>query len=367
MTSVYTTLRQKILSTGTLTEAEALAFFQDIYEQTHKKLPDIVGKAFAEAEFPTKQYRGPGGLSNQPNGWRNSTPIGICDHFTADVSLTGTLKWFSSKEWPQQQGPAKVAGASAAFVIDLDGTPYCLIDFWNGKADWHEPQLNGLCVGIEHVNAGELRRQLDGTFTMWQNGWQKKYPLDAELPPLRVPNGWRGASYMMPYTREQVITNLVIKRAFCCAYEAVARPEMFVDHATYRDDKKDMGPHWPLSTLRNAAFSREPLDKYVFLHAYTPIQHAKLDAIDQSDLDLIAQTQTTDLPLDLNDFPSQNAMLLWVQLALHELGYVVDQTGKPSKQTTDAVKRFQAVNNLTVDGVPGPKTREKLSAALKRI
>ncbi len=350
----YGSLKNKLIANGRITKEEALEFFHLLFEESTKKAKELCGTSFTE-HFPTKQYT--------KNGWKFKVPLGVCDHFTADISIASTLRWFSSKQWKQPDGTFKHAGASSAFVIDLDGTIYCLIDFWNGNADWHEPQLNGYAVGIEHVNAGELRLK-DGEYYMWPNSWGKIYPYKDVIPPLQL--DWRGAKFMMPYTREQVISNLIIKCAFLSLYPETSRPEWFVDHATYRDDKKDMGPHWPLAALRSAAFSGKPLDSFVFMHQFTPAKHVRdnlnLDALDFDDLNLFEDV-SVDFHANHHQFVRENDKIIWTQLALSKLGYKVGTTGRLDAKTINAIKNFQAGNNLKVDGIPGPETRKKLAGS----
>lgn len=361
-TGAYREVRALLMDRGTCDPEDAAALFQDLYTWTQGEARRIAGPAF-QADFPTRQFRGPGGMTESPNGWREGRPVGVCDHGTADVSLAGTLRWFSSHQWSRPDGTKGPAGASSALVVDQDGTPYCLIDFWNGRADWHEPQLNGWCVGIEHVNAGELRKDQKGRWVYWPGNWTRPYDQTRNLPPVDV-GGWRGCQAMAPYTREQIVTNAVLKRAVVLMYGNM-RPEMFVDHAMYRDDKRDMGPVWPLAILRDAAFSRDPIGQYAWAQASTPVQGAPVDAWDHEDLAHATDNHVVrDLPDQAHEFASNNAAVLWVQLSLGQLGYPVVPDGRVGPSYVDAVKRYQRDHGLAADGIAGPATRRDLAGRL---
>jgi N-acetyl-anhydromuramyl-L-alanine amidase AmpD len=274
------------------------------------------------------------------------------------------LRWFSSHTWPQADGTKKRSGASAAFVVDLNGEPFLLIPFWEGKADWHEQALNSVCIGVETVNAGELRRQPDGSWTTWPNRWTKPYGLAASLPPQPVLD-WRGARYMQPFTREQLITNLVIKRGLIAMYPGKIRPDLVLEHSTVREDKFDMGPLWPLAKLREAAFSQAPLNSFGFLGNHAHVEGEDYDAIDATDLVAINATSVDSLlPAQHEESPIEKAGILWVQLSLNQLGYAVMATGMPTVEYAAAVKKFQTDQGLTVDGIAGRMTRKLIATML---
>ncbi len=59
---------------------------------------------------------------------------------------------------------------------------------------------------------------------------------------------------------------------------------------------------------------------------------------------------------------------IWLQTSLNTLGYgplTVD--GQIGPMTRNAVKKFQAANNLLADGIPGPLTNKAIEAALAKV
>lgn len=366
----YAAVRQKILEVGAITQIDAADFFKDLWNLSVDRVHQEAGAAYSHY-LPTNQYRGPGGRTDVPNGWKSGHPIGVCDHFTASDSHASALRWFSSyPKWSKGGGVVGASNASAALVVALEGEPFCLIDFWNGKSDWHEPQLNGVCVGIEHVNVGEVRQKDDGQFYWWPANWGTLYPYMTTLPPQDV-GGWRGCHFMQPFTREQVVTNLVLKRALVALYKPGAiRAELCVDHAMYRDDKTDQGPLWPLEDLRRLMFSHEPLNSELDWLGQFPsasgVPHA--NSLDLGSMHhTVALESGTVLPLDLDDFPTAKSQVLAIQLGLQSLGYQTLADGICSAVYLMQVRKFQGEHGLTADGITGPQTRAALKAAMEKV
>jgi len=365
MSSIFQLLKEELINTGVLSKNKAQVFFNSMYENSlircRELLPNF--KNF----FPTRQYTGPCGFNQKVDGWRQGKPLGICDHFTAGDTTVDTLKWFSSyDQWSIKQKDGsivhKYAGASSEFVIGLDGEIFLLIPFWEGKSSWHEPTLNGRCLGIEHTNVGELRK-VNNKFVFWPGDWSKPYKLYSELPPIALASPWRGAFYMMPYTRQQLVSNLLIKRALVCMYSDM-NPSFFVGHSDFRDDKLDPGPLFPLKELRKFAFESKPFSEYAFFNSYTPVGTAVLDAFDSNDLNVLYNDAVlVQAPIDM-EFDTKQDLILWVQINLKKLKYNTTIDGLISSVYIEAVRLFQSEHSLVKDGIAGPITRAKLQEVI---
>lgn len=353
----YATYRQKLIDSGTLTQSEALDFFKDLYEISKLRIPEVVGAPYA-FKFPTKQYCGPGGLQESSNGWRHGQPLGVCDHFTSTDSHISILKWFSSyNKWKHGTGDYDYSYASTSCVIGLSGEPFLLLDFWNGKSDWHEPLLNGLTIGIDHVNCGELRYLAGGPYYWWPSKWKAVYPYTKVLPPVTL-NHYK-FKVMQPFTKAQILTNLIIKRAFVCLYKKHngtlnPMPELFIDHATYRHDTADQGPLWPVNELRVAAFATSPLKDTVFFKDAETEDLSGLTDVDSFDPQVMHNTIDMNwrLPANLEYRVDTTPEILTLRRNLYKLGYKVALSGglvDPDLFT--AIKNFQTDNQLPVTGV----------------
>lgn len=202
----------------------------------------IVGTDFYKQYFPSDRHG---------SHWKTECPYGVVDHFTAGTQAAGTLKWFSSR--------ARGVGASnssAHAVIDRNGTIIIVIDPLMHVA-WHAPGANSTHVGIEHVNAGLLRK--DGEAYFWQN--TRQYPKE-RIPELQEIDG----KFWEPYYTQQIVSNVILKRWLIEARPEMMEREHFIDHQQVDPNRKiDCGPLWPLDGINDLVFSREPVREMKWL------------------------------------------------------------------------------------------------------
>jgi N-acetyl-anhydromuramyl-L-alanine amidase AmpD len=192
------------------------------------KIVESVGATFYKANFPV--------VAKGPK-WKVGQPRGVVDHYTAGLKMGGTLSWFS-KAHPE-------ASVSAHFVMERDGTTVTLVNPMTEVA-WHARGFNSEHIGIEHVNAGVLKK-FEGSY----------FYLDRLLYPKErwvLVQEAEGA-FWEPYTAFQVAANIVLKRWLAEAIPTLTR-EKFTDH--HRIDpnrKRDCGPLWPLDEINTLVFS----------------------------------------------------------------------------------------------------------------
>jgi N-acetyl-anhydromuramyl-L-alanine amidase AmpD len=170
----------------------------------------------------------------------------VVDHFTGGVRASDTLRWFSAR--PRAAG---VGNSSAHVVIARDGAIIALIDPITTIA-WHARAESYTHVGIEHVNAGLLRKEGEEFF--FQN--TRKYVA------LRVPQlqEVEPDKFWEPYTPKQVVSNIILKRWLIAALPGMMKREHFVDHQQIDPTRKiDCGPLWPLQEINDLVFSGEAL------------------------------------------------------------------------------------------------------------
>lgn len=164
-------------------------------------------------------------------------------HYTAGTTLNGAVSWFMN--------PA--AKASAHLIIARDGSVVQMVPFsrraWHaGVSAWEDlTALNGHSIGIELVNAGKLRRSVDG----WVN-WAGRVIADAEVAQAThrlesVEAGWQS------YTEAQIQTLLDVAVALHARYQ-------FADVLGHDDiapeRKLDPGPLFPMQSVRARLLGR---------------------------------------------------------------------------------------------------------------
>lgn len=332
------------------------------------------------------------------------------DHATAGINGMGTLGWFSNKKRThtkkftdraaaeryakrrkskvvQKEGKFYVswkgyANAITHFVVLRDGTPFMILPIGDGC--WGEPKRNGDAIQVEMVNPLVVRRKGEG----W-NFWAGKIPDSIVLaqPPEALDRKFRGATHMMPYLWEQVITNIKLKRLCVAATmkqmdpeDVELTPRMALDrmsqHTDWRDSKFDMGPLWPFDMCNKAAFENYPIDSYSFFQDF--IKAGDMDPV--ADYDevkaLAAQAENEEEEHDVWDDDETIDSTKEIQDALIRL-YGPDALprfgadGSMGRETTTAVKHFQVDWNrnsndrIKEDGIPGVVTCAKLESALE--
>ena len=280
-----------------------------------------------------------------------------------------TLAWFSSRKVTKKNGKQGLPGASTHFVLGRHGYPFYIIPIQHGA--WHEPARNADSLSIELVNPGALKQTDDG--------WARpvgSLPKDmvAETPPVRINPPYRGAKILMPFTVDQVVNLIKLKRIVLTLVKPRLVPERMTQHSVWRETKIDMGPLFPLNDVNRAAFEFIPVDQYDFIQRMrSSLPPGVLPAAPtQDDADEALNTEHgLDTPTQDTDTDNQVKILdiLAVQKILATKGvYRGKLDGIFGSVTKQAVTVFQskwnfnapAEKKLEVDGIPGPKTCQAL-------
>lgn len=237
---------------GRLDPDDAVEILSILRDESAFHIKRLIGKRYYKKFYPTNRYGKP---------WDLDCPKGIVDHYTAGVAARGTLRWFSA----EPRGPG-VSNSSAHIVIDHDGTIVIVVNPLTYVA-WHAPGVNSTHIGIEHVNAGLLRKHEGKLY------YQKRrtYPVE-RYSRIEEINGecWE------PYTTAQIVSNVILKRLFLCIFSTMTRAG-FVDHQQVDPNRKrDCGPLWPLDAINSLAFSGIPTGSIAAL------EEERLSAIDTS-------------------------------------------------------------------------------------
>lgn len=337
-----------------LTTDEACHCLNSLFLYTHKRIKEY--NAVAASNYPTKQYTNLRLASLNHLWW--------VDHFTAGISAWSTLNWFSAQKGPD----GKLHGASTHFIQGFHGDPFYIIPLMHQA--WHEPTRQD-SIAIEHVNPGALK-QVDGK---WQY-WAGDLPLSLvqELPPVLLAKPFRGVTAMLPFTKDQIVNNIKLKRVVLAAIPGKIIPERMSQHTDWRAGKTDMGPLWPFKECNAAAFSVEPILELDFIQQYETFLDKQGDFWNEASGDLGHPADNPSYGIstpthDKDPDPEVDKVLgtkeLQERLVLK--GYIVEETNIYDVNTVKAVKQFQMDWNkkhpqdlLKVDGIAGPHTCAKL-------
>lgn len=406
---------------GSLTSRQAQHTLDILYQRS---MLDIIQKLPHYAKYyPAKQgYRG---------RLKHVDSLSWVDHATGGINGWNTLCWFSNK---QREHSKKFTSYSDAeqyalrrrstsimkkgdsysvcwkgysnaithFVILREGTPFMLLPLEDGC--WGEPKRNGDAIQVEIVNPLVVTRR----GTDWYY-WAGKLPdeIVKTQPPERLNKPFRGAKYMVPYLREQIVTNIKLKRLCIAATESRIGRKRMSQHTDWREDKYDMGPLWPFDICNEVAFERYPVESYSFLQNYVPFHktnkvftvddYARLTAYSQNvesvmeDVNeyqqVILRAKSTNTGHDIYDDDQtvdsvrevQNTLVRLYGPAILPL-HGVD--GVLGRETIKAVRTFQrdwnrykfnnrgphaVIQYIKEDGVPGVVTCEKLQLAIDSV
>jgi N-acetyl-anhydromuramyl-L-alanine amidase AmpD len=223
------------LTGGKLEQEAAVDAINQLHDVSKQLITDRVKQDFYNKYFPTDRH-GP--------AWKAGRPFGLVDHYTAGTTAAGTLRWFSRQTRPEGSG-----NSSAHFVMDRDGTAMILVDPLT-TVSWHARQQSYTHIGIEHVNAGLLRKSGSGYLFMDKF----KYPKDREEWVQEMNSG-----FWEPYSSAQIVSNIALKRLLLQAIPSLEKAH-FVDHQQIDPTRKlDCGPMWPLHRINDLVFSWKPV------------------------------------------------------------------------------------------------------------
>lgn len=352
-----------------LSQEEAVELLDALFIVSHQRI--VAGRKDLKKFYPTRQLT--------KNRLKKVKHLFWVDHFTAGISALSTLNWFSSKKFKKKNGKVGYAGASTHFVLPYHGLPYYIIPLIHGA--WHEPRRNKDSISVEMVNAGKVKRNKEtGEWCYWPKKFTTPIPkeLVQELPPVLLDTPHRGVRIMQPFTREQMINNIKLKRVVRTALEGRMELERMSQHQEWRDGKTDMGPLWMFDDINLASFSGEAISELSFIQRYE-------DALDEEGeilevKDIIDETDNPNhgekTPTHDDDEDDKDAVMSirQVQEALVRLNLPVTVDGKFGPQTKGAVKRFQQQWNINheddsivEDGKPGPQTCSRLRQAQRGL
>jgi len=354
------------LESKNVTPKEAVKGLDDLFIYTHKRIKEH--SSGLKQYYPTKQYT--------KNKLKERKVLWWVDHFTAGISKWATLSWFSSAKRKKRNGRRGYSGASAHFIQGYHGAPFYLIPLQH--AAWHEPRRNKDSISLETVNAGTLHQDKEHNWCYWAH----KLPKDlvAELPPVLLAEPYRSCTVMQPFTKDQVVNNIKLKRLIIAALKvdteadmAYLIPERMSQHTDWRKHKTDMGVLWPFEECNHGAYFSGAINELDYIQEYDKFKdEAGVEWCDGS-WDYTSEEDDNgdnpeygyDTPTHDTDTDTDTDVVLDtkdVQQRLNNKGYSVQIDGIPGKKTHAALKHFQHdwnkynKNKLAVDGIAGPAT-----------
>ena len=165
-------------------------------------------------------------------------PDTVIIHFTAGSTLGSAINTLKNPS----------VKASAHLVIDRDGSIVQLIGFdkiaWHaGKSKWQERTgLNKFSIGIELVNAGELKRSGSQYVSWFGHRYREDQVVEA------VHRNQSKMSYWHAYTQDQIEACFDVCRVLKENYQI----QFILGHEEIAPRRKtDPGPAFPLEKLRN--------------------------------------------------------------------------------------------------------------------
>lgn len=346
----------KEMEERTPSQEEAAAALDDLFLYSHLRMKEYNAKL--AKNYPTTQF-----TKNRLSTFKN---LWWVDHFTAGISEWSTLNWFSAGQVTKKNGKKGLAGASTHFVMGYHGEPFYIIPLMHGA--WHEPRRNSDSFSIEHVNCGGVSKQDDG-----YHYWAGKIPdaLVRELPPTALGTPYKGLKLMQPFTTEQIINNIKLKRLVIAAFPEALELSRMSEHADWREGKTDMGPLWPKTDCNQSAFLTLPLAELAFVQAeYAAEIHAlpKLPEMPEEEKPAENPSYGFDTPTADDDAKDEKHYTVEeIQTRLQSKGFAIAVDGQYGAKTAAAVKRFQndwtkqnRKDPLTEDGIAGPQTLARL-------
>jgi len=353
----------KELGERPLTQEESIDCLNALFIDSHRRIREH-SKALAKV-YPTKQL--------SKNRLQSREELWWVDHFTAGISKWSTLSWFSAAKRKKKSGKMGYAGASTHFIQGFHGDPFYIIPLMHGS--WNEPRRNKDSISIETVNAGKIHQDKGGKWCYWAR--QLPLALVQELPPVLLDKPYRGVKVMQPFTLDQIVNNIKIKRLTITALHSKLEDCRMSQHTDWRAGKTDMGVLWPYDECNMAAYAADPIPELDFIQqeAYTTLLDKEgtiwdevegwdeHDEVDNPSYGEETPTHDDDPDDDTDEVRDTED----IQKRLIRKGFNILADNKMGRKTRAAIKGFQSNWNkqnpkdiIKVDGIPGPQTCNRL-------
>lgn len=333
-----------------------------------------------------------------PSNYTTGGPRGAIIHYTADNELARVVKWFMREKY-NANASANVVVADCKYP-ELDvlfedlplikELPVTVVQCQPpNKPTWHATWASHQTYGIEALNVGELRNaEVNGGYV---SHWRRDHDPDEpewSMPwshPTKIPAvGWYRS--WEPYTTGQIIAIITLLRHLRSMY--FLEPAWVLGHECVqsvhtgksRNDKRDPGPLMPMRDIRECVFDDKgaestadwikayeerpdycDLQRSTLVRGWAAMEAGMLPELPAEDVSMVQfRVKVREL---ITDGKSPFAPVGNLALAL--LGYHIPAIRAEMHDVDkSAVRIFQRMAGLQVDGVAGPVTRTALEARL---
>jgi N-acetyl-anhydromuramyl-L-alanine amidase AmpD len=353
---------------------------------------------FRQLEAFSKEYLGQLGLT-YPSPWSSDgyddgkPPKGAIIHYTADMNLESSLKWFCIQKYeakasaqvvvaPRRMGSADRLLAKYPLVDELPVTVVQVVP--PTKKAWHATWANGWAFGIENTNAGELRKDpTSGQLMHWRPAkpgspdWTTPWA-DAMKQPIEANGRWWDN-----YPTAQIKANIVLLRYVNALFGDSLQPSWILGHeqvqgkATRKADgtpggtqKRDPGPTYPLHDVRRAVLSHDPDDaRFIGQYDCNPAYAAQqFDAYVTDAVAAMAGVRPSRevawqrFDAAIRALPERAEFGIMGKLALKLLGFHITALAVPELDSDDltSIWVFQKLMGLKTDSQPGKMTKQAI-------
>lgn len=314
----------------------------------------------------------------QKKGAGGHTPTGAVLHYTANNSLSGTLKWFCHEPHGakasshvvisfRREPDAEALVKRWPLVDMLPVTVVQCVEPWD--IAWHATWVNAFTYGIENVNAGELRHDKDsGKLLHW-------VPLKVGMPEWTSP--WANPGGKQPlselgrtwdnYPAAQVQANIQVLDAVQGLFNSL-QANYVLGHeqvqgkltpGTAGSQKRDPGPLFPLPQIREAVLA--PRGGFLGLYEADPhyMDHWRERTVREavSAVTGLDETTATAWAKLKQAFANDTMNVEVLRLGMKLLGYWTESGPTWTPNERAGVTIFQTMMGMVADGVVGPKTR----------
>ena len=368
---------------------------------------EVFSDRYFQANLPRLAAISPWGSERRPLYAK-----GAIIHYTADGDLDRVLRWFCDPKFAANVSAHAVIvdrrlGTHAELAAGLplvEALPATVIQCRrpDQRAN-HAVWANGWTYGIECVNDGELRKDLDGNFCTWRKkdpaafDWSEHWASGYKTP-VRAWDRWWD-----PITADQAAAVVAVLRYLRYFPGTELRKSDILGHEHVQGvhtlangdpakpmgtDKRDPGPTFPLHGVRDSVFAEGGLLEQARWYNMMRIepQVIQADRVRKLQWAVARACGMAEMPLpDMAWMRFESAMEAlptkkepfgwWGKLGLWLLGYHIAAFDAPigdgpilddvEGDDTETIQTFQRLSGLITDGQPGPITKKALVNRLK--